>query len=176
MNERLFFALWPDDAVRERLQTEIMPLVDPRATVPQRPDQWHVTLVFLGQVGTERKGVAMRCAAGVRSAPFIVDFDAIEYWRRPRVLSMTAGTTPAPLVAVVQDLRVALIESGFEIDEREFRPHVTLARKVNAGIDFKLALPLAWPVRRFALVSSVTDRAGSRYEPLQWWNLTHAES
>ena len=89
---------------------------------------------------------------------------------------MTAGTTPAPLIAAVQDLRVALIDSGFEIDAREFRPHVTLARKVNAGVDVELSLPLAWPARRFALVRSVIDRAGSRYEPLHWWNLTHAES
>jgi 2'-5' RNA ligase len=171
VSERLFFALWPDDDVSSYMRDHLLPHLQSLRGKPQRPDQWHVTLAFLGEVPTPRRALLQAVADRVTAAPFTLSFDAIEYWRRPRVVCMTASLTPPPLQILVESLRERLQGAGFELDPRPYLPHVTLARKVFVAEEFTLAAPVVWTVDRFTLVRSVTDPAGSRYEPLHWWNL-----
>ncbi len=176
MSQRLFFALWPDDDLRERIATTTLLRLAGAGGRPQRPDQWHVTLVFIGQVAANRVDAVLRSAAGIRRVPFVVSFETIEFWRKPHVVCMTASTTPAPCIGLVGDLRAALMQEGFEVEDREFRPHVTLARKVSSWPPSTRVDPVVWPAQRFALVQSVTGSGGSRYEPLRWWNAVRRRS
>jgi 2'-5' RNA ligase len=169
--DRLFFALWPDAPLRAELESRLPALTRNERGRVQRPDQWHVTLVFLGPVPLERKSAALAAADVVGAAPFAIEFDRLEHWRRPQVLSLVASVVPAALAALVADLRAALAERGFEPEMREYRAHVSLARKITRAPSTALHEPIRWPADRFALVRSVTDPAGSRYEPLHWWNL-----
>lgn len=171
MSDRLFFALWPDQGVRGQMRGHLLPQLLSVRGKPQRPDQWHVTLVFLGEVPAPRQAALLASARRIQAASFVLTFDAIEYWRRPRVVCLTASVTPAPLHNLVETLRANLQSEGFEPDPRPYLPHVTLARKVFVAQEFTLSEPIAWPVHGFTLVRSVTDPAGSRYEPLEWWNL-----
>lgn len=168
---RLFFALWPDAPLREALAPRIRALQSAAAGRPQRPDQWHVTLEFLGPVPV-RRFEATRCAAAeVQAWPFEIVFDAVEYWRRPQVLCLASREVPSALEGLVQDLRARLASHGFEPERRPVRPHLTLARKVTHPIELRAFEPLRWPVTEFALVESMTDRTGSRYTPLAAWPL-----
>jgi 2'-5' RNA ligase len=172
MSDRLFFALWPDPALLQALRARVDGIVASVEGKPQRPDQWHATLEFMGQVPRERQP-ALRAAAGrVRQSPLTIEFDRVEHWRKPQVVCLVASRVPAGLATLVTQLRAALVEEGFTLDARPFRPHLTLARKVRAAADSLLEPPLVWQSSGFALVRSVTDPAGSRYEPLCWWNHT----
>ena len=170
---RLFFALWPDDALRSTLAPRLAELQPGGrgAGRPQSPAQWHVTLEFLGPVPAARLSAAEGAAASVRAAPFELVLDTVEHWRRPEVLCLTARIAPAPLVSLVTQLRGALAERGFEPERRAYRAHLTLARKVTHAVDVPVFQPIHWPALDFALVESVTDRAGSRYTPLERWRL-----
>ncbi len=170
MSDRLFFALWPDADLRQELVARIAALtgtIDGRA---QRPDQWHVTLEFMGQVPRERQPSLRAAARRVRPSTLTLEFDQVEHWRKPQVVCLVASRLPAVLVTLITQLRAALTEEGFATEARPFRPHVTLARKVRSAADSRLAPPFVWRADGFALVRSVTDPAGSRYEPLDWWN------
>jgi 2'-5' RNA ligase len=168
---RLFFALWPDAALREALIPRIRALQPAGVGRPQRPDQWHVTLEFLGSVPAVRLEAARDAAASVEAEPFEIAFDAVEYWRRPQVLCLAARDLPAALEGMVRDLRAGLAVHGFEPERRPFRPHLTLARKVSRPVELPAFEPLHWPAAEFALVESVTDRSGSYYAPLDAWPL-----
>jgi 2'-5' RNA ligase len=169
--ERLFFALWPDDGLRHELAQRLPPLAAAVSGRAQRPDQWHVTLEFLGDVTNERQPAAWEAADRVAVDAFDVVFDALDHWRHPQVYCLAATRTPAPLTQLVEQLRTGLALMGFTPETRSYRPHVTLARKVRTARPGPLREPLRWPADRFALVRSVTEPAGSRYEPLRWWNL-----
>ncbi len=171
MTERLFFALWPDDSLREMLDRRVPPLVAGLHGKPQRPDQWHVTLEFLGAVPAARQPAVRAAAEATGGEPVTVVFDLLDHWRRPQVYCLAASVTPAPLARFVSDLRAALFAQGFVPETRDYRPHVTLARKVRAAPVAPLPEPITWTADRFALVRSLSDPAGSRYEPLGWWNL-----
>lgn len=168
---RLFFALWPADELRSALAPRIRALQPAGVGRPQRPDQWHVTLEFLGPVPASRVGAAREAAVQVRGSPCEVVFDAVEFWRRPEVLTLVARALPPPLDSLVTQLRTALAARGFEPESRPFRAHLTLSRKVVTPVSPVTFEPLRWPVTDFALVESITDRSGSVYTPLASWPL-----
>lgn len=168
---RLFFALWPSDEFRVALEPRIRALQPEGVGRPQRPDQWHVTLEFLGPVPESRVALARDAAAQVRAMPCGILFDAVEYWRRPEVLCLVAKVVPEALGDLVARLRSGLAAHGFQPESRPFRAHLTLARKVTHPVSPVTFEPLRWPVADFALVESVTDRTGSVYTPLACWPL-----
>ena len=168
---RLFFALWPAAELRAALAPRIRALQPAGVGRPQRPDQWHVTLEFLGPVPASRVTAAREAAVQVRGNPCEVVFDAVEFWRRPEVLTLVARVLPPPLGSLVTQLRSALAARGFEPESRPFRAHLTLARKVANPVSPVTFEPLHWPVADFALVESITDRSGSVYTPLASWPL-----
>ena len=171
---RLFFALWPDLAARQALARAIERCVPRDGTRPQRPDQWHVTLQFLGDVPDSRlpevrAAGAEAAAAGVAGA---FDLDRLEHWARPEVLCLAASVVPDGIVATVERLRAGLRARGFEPDGRAWRAHATLARGVRRAPPPPDALtPVRFPAKRVALVQSVTDRSGARYVELDGWDL-----
>ena len=168
---RLFFALWPSDAVRSSLAPRIRALQPHGVGRRQRPDQWHLTLEFLGPLPAARMADARTAADAVRGTACELRLDAVEYWRRPEVLCLVARETPPLLTDLVRQLRDALALRGFQPESRPFRAHLTLARKVQHPVTVGPFEPLPWPVEAFALVESVTDRAGSVYTPLVTWPL-----
>ncbi|HLB85992.1 MAG TPA: 2'-5' RNA ligase family protein, partial [Steroidobacteraceae bacterium] len=87
---RLFFALWPDATLRSNAAERVAALVPSGGGRPQRPDQLHVTLVFLGQVSEERLDNVRAVAVEVTGNPFTFALDRLEHWRKPGVLCLTA--------------------------------------------------------------------------------------
>lgn len=172
---RLFLASWPDDAARRRLAADVRQFVPAGAGRPQRSDQWHLTLEFLGDVPESSLqdvlDAATEAAAGASSCE--LEFDQLQHWKRPQVLCLAASLTPEPLAALVQSLRSELLLRGFTPEARPFSPHVTLARRIPrpppSATGERLERPLHWPVRAFALVQSVTGPEGARYVELARW-------
>jgi len=168
---RLFFALWPGDALRRSLAVRMAALVPPGTGRAQRPDQLHLTLEFLGAVPELRVPAAKEAAAAVRAAPFDLVFDDLEYWRRPQVLCLVAREIPQALAELVQGLRAGLAARGFDTERRPYRAHLTLARKVGRPPALAPTEPVHWPATEFALVESITERTGSVYRQLETWPL-----
>jgi 2'-5' RNA ligase len=168
---RLFYALWPGEPLRQALAARAAALLTPGTGRAQRPDQLHLTLEFLGSVPSERLAAVREAATAVRSQPFEIVLDALEYWRRPQVLCLVAREIPPQLAGLVEALRAALAARGFETERRPFRAHLTLARKVARPPDLVPTDPVRWTATDFVLVESITERSGSVYRPLAAWPL-----
>jgi 2'-5' RNA ligase len=169
--QRLFFALWPDEAVRDQLRAA-QAAMPRRGGRPVHVDDVHVTLAFLGQVEAERRACMEEAAAGVRGAPFDLVIDRQGYWPRPRVAWCAPAELPEPLRDLVQCLGRVLRPCGFEPERRPYSPHVTLFRDSRAVPEGPLELPVRWPCRDFVLVASVPSAApGPRYQVLARWPL-----
>ena len=168
---RLFFALWPGPVAVDAASAAVHRLVPPGTGRPQRPDQLHLTLEFLGGVPEARLVSVLEAgeAAAGSVTPFEVVLDRLEYWQRPQVLCLTASVVPESLAVLVRSLRTALATRGFEPEARAFRPHLTLARKIRLPPPAAPVEPQRWAAHEYALVESITGRDGSRYERLSTW-------
>ena len=136
------------------------------------PRQWHLTLEFLGEVEAGRFAALHAAATRVAvSPPLEIILDRLEYCPRPQVLCLASTAAPPAAQSFVQALRSALPSRDPTPQRRPWQPHLTLARKARQPVSSRPVEPLHWPAGEFVLVRSVTDPAGSRYEPLMRWNL-----
>ena len=166
---RLFFALWPDDAVRHELfhwQTHNLP----SSVRWQHRADLHMTLHFLGQVEDARLPELKRLGATAAPAAFSIVIDQIGHWMKPRVLWAGPTSVPGSLVDLHERLGGGLRETGFDPDSRPYRPHMTLAREVADDSGFRPLQPLTWQVRELALVESKPGGA-PHYQPIAQWSL-----
>ena len=166
---RLFFALWPDDAVRAELarwSRELHALCGGRITPPEK---LHVTLAFLG--GVEDARVAeIELAAGEVAAPVAsLVLDRPGYWKHNRIAWAGASLVPPELAALVSGLRGALAKSRIGFDAKPFVSHVTLLRDAREPRAIPELAPIEWRLDAFALVQSVSLPKGSRYEVRRSW-------
>lgn len=162
--ERLFFALWPDEAVRARLA----PLVAAYDGRHVRPENLHLTLAFLGATDAARRICYERAADRVVVVPFDLVFTKVQWQRRRGIVWAAAPEIPVELAALVSSLNASLGECGYAPETRPFRAHVTLARKVRRGRPV-MGDPIRWRVERFCLVSSQLSAGGSRYTIERCW-------
>lgn len=167
-NQRLFFALWPDEGTREHLATLAVDDITGRWV---SGDNLHVTLAFLGSVDKHVRVCAEHVASQVKAQPFILHLDEIGYWRKPRILWVGASRLPSPLAGLLESLNEGLSTCGYKAEQREYRAHVTLARKVHKSVAHRSIDPILWSIDRFVLVESQTLPAGASYQVLQTWYL-----
>lgn len=166
---RLFFALWPDDAVRQALfhwQTHNLP-----ATVRwQHRADLHMTLHFLGMVEADRVETLVGIGDSVAATGFTLVLDQIGHFPGARVLWAGPTSVPRALKGLHGRLGEGLRGADFDTEARRYRPHVTLARKVCRGEGFGPLEPLTWTATEMALVESRTGDA-PMYHPLHRWRL-----
>jgi 2'-5' RNA ligase len=167
--QRLFFALWPDPALRERLmglQQCLTPGVGRRVDA----ENLHITLLFLGATPVERLHCIEQQLVAIAAPTFNMQLDQLGYWRKPQVLWAGSTQIPLPLSVLVQQLRDVAVRCGCKVDTRPFQIHLTLYRKVRkTPSDMPGMAPIDWPVNGFALVESITAASGVCYRVIRQW-------
>jgi 2'-5' RNA ligase len=164
---RLFIALWPGPAVRERLGAWRDGVAWPSSASPTRTDQLHVTLHFLGSVARARVAQLAR-GLDVPFAPFELEFGHRELWHGS-VAVLVPDVAPAPLLALHAMLGEALQRLGITPEARPYRPHVTLARRAGSLVETIPGPPIRWQVDGYALMQSKIGD-GSEYGTVQAYN------
>lgn len=168
--QRLFFALWPDDAVRTALDASAQHLLGKRVRRLAAANL-HITLAFAGAVDAPRRSCLEAAADEYRGPRFELCIDRVGHWPKPRILWAAPTHMPAGLWSLAGAMRAALTVCGIEPDTRPYLPHLTLARKLGrppARLEFPAIM---WSISEFSLVESVTDPAGVRYCVLRSWTL-----
>jgi RNA 2',3'-cyclic 3'-phosphodiesterase len=165
---RMFYALWPDAAAREALSRATRDAQRHCGGRPTASENLHLTLAFLGALAIEQVERALGLDVAVLPA-FELTLDTLGFSRRSRVLWLAPSAVPAPLCALERAVWDGLSRLGFEREPRPFKPHVTLCRRARA--DGGAPAVVHWTVERFALVESLPDGRGVRYEPLGFWRL-----
>jgi 2'-5' RNA ligase len=171
MNEqqRLFFALWPDEALRETL-TPLLRLRRECGGRAHPPANLHLTLNFLGGVATQTRDCLEQAADALVLPPFALTLDRFGYWPRPRVVWLGCSETPPPLVALVAALNGVAEGCGLEPERRPYHPHLTLLRKAHQA-PVGAAPELPWQVNDFVLAQSLSTPEGVEYRVVRRWPL-----
>ena len=167
---RLFFAILPDDAARDRLDGLARDTARASGGRASAAYTLHLTIVFVGTVPADTAAAVRAAGETLRWPSFELRLDALGSFARAGIAWAAPSRVPPELATANRELVRALADRGVPTDARPYRPHVTLARRVRSAVGERLEPPFLWRADGFALVRSVTDPAGSRYEPLHWWN------
>jgi RNA 2',3'-cyclic 3'-phosphodiesterase len=164
---RVFFALWPDAPEQAALSVWQQPLQALCGGRAMAAVKLHNTLVFLGNVELDRLEALKLAAQEVTGAGFQLVFDVARYWGHNHIVYAAPVTLPQHLGQLVQALEQSLLHHHFKFDPRSYKPHVTLLRHAQWTDSPLPALPpVRWQIRNFALVQSVSEGTGVRYEVL----------
>lgn len=174
---RVFVALEVPSQVTAVLEAAIAPLRQRYGDLRwARPDGWHVTLAFLGDVGEEDPprvvdavDRAVREAGAGRLSLALGDpghFNRRILW---------IGVEERPTGAVRQlgrAVQARILAAGLPCDEKPVHPHLTLARTRGRGrlpraiVDDVPGVEARWEVDRAVVLRSHLGAGGSRYEEL----------
>ena len=174
---RLFFAIeLPSD-----VQRALGRLKPSDATPDYRwvdPALLHLTLAFLGEQPPEKLDLLQRTGTSAASAssPFVLRLGEAGFFgsrRTPRVLWVDISGEVEALLSLQRRLDKALRDTGFPLEERAFRPHITLARRRETA---RGGAPAGWPIaverasfeaRELTLMQSHLSPRGPTYTPVE---------
>lgn len=98
------------------------------------PDQYHLTLRFLGDVDDAETGRLQEQLSLIDHPPFSIEGQGLNVFpsiRKPRVLVARIDEAPG-LVALYGLVSSVASDLGFDPQRKPFNPHVTVARLKNA--------------------------------------------
>ena len=166
-SSRLFFALWPDDQTRLELM-RLNRSIEAKGLRQVPPHNIHVTLVFLGGVDAVSELLIKQSVTGISAKPFVLTFDQLSYWSRPKVLCLTCSQLVDEAEMLVAALTREVASCGLQTDTRPYKPHITLARHARFLPDINFE-PIVWRAESFCLVESCSEQGGVNYKVRQQW-------
>jgi len=134
---RLFIAINFDDAVKNQiinLQEKLHPQVLQGKF--SKPENLHLTLVFLGETPAERLASLQKAIENVEASPFKIFFAKTGCFKRHASELWWLGAsydTPgfSQLQSIYNQLVQNLGKENFSFDRKPFNAHVTLAREIT---------------------------------------------
>ena len=166
--KRLFFALWPGNTLRKQLKVNLHNAkqhCEGRALVPAN---LHMTLAFVGNVPANKIQELEGMADKVKMQPLSFMLDHSGYFKRPQVLWLGTHDVPQALTELSDTLVQGCRDCGYKMEDRPFRPHVTLMRKVKRHCPIDV-MPVEWSAKEFVLVESCSTPGGVQYTVLKRW-------
>ncbi len=182
----LFLAVEPDDETKSLLAQMLAVAFDDEWPLPGRlspPDNWHITVRFLGSVD---ELTVDRLMAGLDEArttepgwpdgPPSITLNGIgAFPRAERATVLWVGVESESLIGLAGAVEELVTAIGVEPEERPYRPHLTLSR-VRPPLDLADLVAVDWGRLRFTadrltLFESKHGPDGVRYQPIEWFEL-----
>lgn len=131
---RLFISIQFDEetiqnilAVQQRLQKQVQGSFS-------RAENFHLTLVFLGEIRAEQVPAVCNAINLTAVSPILLSFNRVGCFHREDGDIWWIGLKPnSGLCSLQAELIRQLASSGIQLPHRHFSPHVTFARKVKAS-------------------------------------------
>lgn len=183
MSLRIFFALEISDEFRSFFNEFIE---SQRAHFHSDLIRWstvqnlHVTLGFIPAFNLQdlEKLILNIQDSLIGTKPFNLTLHEMEFFpnqRNPHVLSLKAGPADQ-LKSLAQSIGEGIVKTGYDIEKRPFRGHLTLGRfksLPNHPVLVPMTHPMMpkIPIHRVVLYQSKPSKEGSLYIPLKYFSL-----
>lgn len=175
MTVRLFVALPVPDQARDAVLGAVADLRRDDRLAWTRPDGWHATLAFVGEVADPDPVVAAT-RAGVADAgvgAVTVMTAGVETLARRTALALALVDDPAGAVERLgASVQASLAEAGFDVARRRVRPHLTLGRARRGRpvptdlLDAVEVAPVTWTATHVEVVRSLLGDGPATYHPV----------
>jgi RNA 2',3'-cyclic 3'-phosphodiesterase len=170
--ERLFVGIAIPPELRGRIEMALQRLPGDFSGRLVPPDNWHITVRFLGDTNAHRKatfGAATAAAVLPPSFPIhLAQWGAFPRPGRGRVLWLGVGDRTGGLQRAFEAVEAAARAAGFPAETRPFAPHLTIARlrtpsDLTASVEALPPVSLAMTVEKLTVFRSVLGAGPPRY-------------
>lgn len=179
---RTFFSLELPEDVKDQIKSASQSIQGPAYVKWVSRENLHITLKFLGEVDRGQIPEIKERAEGTasRSEPFTVNINRLGGFPNnsfPKVIWLGSSSPPDQIFRLHEDLEESLFGLGFEKEDRDYVPHITLgrtkeddAKKIEqlgenmVGLDFDSSWRVL--VEEITLMKSELKSEGPVYTPL----------
>ncbi len=172
---RTFFALPVPEEAKKHIMETIKPFKDKNIDLKWvKPKGMHITLIFLGELDQRQADECARILRepGLKCKPFSVRYSGVGSFPprgNPRVIFCRIKEGAEECREVYEYLK-GFVDSSIYKEEREFHPHITLARVKGRAGDLNLDeignLEGVFTVDRCILYQSVLKPHGAEYREI----------
>lgn len=166
---RLFIGLWPKSSSVSAIKPQALQLshrIQGRALAPQ---YWHITLAYMGQSAVEQWQHLLQQVPtwNKLAVPLELKLDRLDYFSAAQVLWL--GMDPRSsayhqLQMAHQQLWQWLSKLGWQREDRDFVPHVSLLRQAQLqGVSFEPISTICWQTLALKLIVSLPHSERSEY-------------
>ncbi len=136
-----------------------------------KPDAYHLTLAFLGDIDERDLSLAIQATEAACSNGWPIDLrcGGLGTFGRKNDATLWLGIQDNdPLAQLAFDVREQLMARGVSFDGKMFRPHITIARRARIPRGKLPALPFPRPdiATRVTVFKSELSPEGASYKPL----------
>lgn len=173
---RLFVALPLADDARARIRDAVAPWRDDDRIAWTRPEGWHLTLAFLGDVADDRlSDVAAAVEAGVAgvvTGPVALATGRVVRLGRGALAVEVVDDPPGAAAELGEAVQQQLADADLPVQRRAVSPHLTLGRarrrrSVPGDLADDIQVPATgWTADRVEVVESVLGRGPAVYRPV----------
>ncbi|MFB6291464.1 MAG: RNA 2',3'-cyclic phosphodiesterase [Candidatus Bipolaricaulia bacterium] len=179
---RTFFCLELPQTVKSEVKETASSIESPAYVKWVSRDNLHITLKFLGDVDRKEvptiKQKAEKSAAVVN--PFNIEIDKLSSFPNPgfpKVIWLGSSSPPEEIFKLQEDLETRLENLGFDKEDRDYVPHVTLGRtkdedqtkieKLGAKLKNEdLGTKWSVSIENLTLMESTLKSDGPEYDPV----------
>lgn len=156
---RLFFALCPAEKTRQSIIEICSQFPTQKNARVLSPQDFHLTLHFIGQVTDETRHSMHLAAEEIKSEKFFMDLNCYGYFSKAKVSWMGCKKPSTALLKLHKELGNKLGEYGYTSEISAYTPHVSLMRKCAKSDAMTLLknpplFSIPWLVDEFVLVES----------------------
>ncbi len=134
---RLFVAVKTDRSVDAAVKNAATNLgLFGKGKIYTNEELYHITLAFIGE--SDRAEEVKQVLDGISTPPFSIELSGTGSFGN----TYYVGVAPNEFLSNLQrDITKALREKGFFIEKRQFRPHITIARRFFADMEPVIFVP-----------------------------------
>lgn len=165
---RLFFAIDLPQELKNQL--ELLQKMCPFAGRPVSPHNFHITLLFLGEVSRHQLDDILEAIEIPAIKPFEIELRQFAYFPKAEVGCLEIEPNEQ-LIQLHQHINRKLKQSGIHIKQsgKPFRPHITLFRDATVQSEITQTVDFELNVDHFCLMESQFNQKGVYYEVVEEW-------
>ncbi|WP_434304864.1 RNA 2',3'-cyclic phosphodiesterase [Clostridium botulinum] len=168
---RVFYAVTFQEETKEKL-IEYKNLVSNNSVKGRftNKNNFHLTLEFIGEVYEKELSLLTNILYKLQNPPKELITSYIgSFKRRDKDIIWLGIEENKELITLQRNLRNLLINNGFKIENRKYKPHITIGREIvtKGPIDKNIFSPIKIPIASIALMESKRFNGQLVYEPLE---------
>ena len=168
---KVFYAVTFQEETKEKL-IEYKNLVSNNSVKGRftNKNNFHLTLEFIGEVDEKELSLLTNILYKLQNPPKELITSYIgSFKRRDKDIIWLGIEENKELITLQRNLRNLLINNGFKIENRKYKPHITIGREIvtKGPIDKNIFSPIKIPIASIALMESKKFNGQLVYELLE---------